>query len=160
MTLCCLNTAVNNDDNDVKTHESLVKDIISKESTVERLSTTQKESITKEPDTPQNFSLQYTSNDEGSVSTAPLSDAEHYINPKKSISAQVARLRITQENYSENESTDTESKQSSIKSKQVVDTDTKSKDASIKSKQVVDTKQQIVRSSPRQKKILISLQRK
>ena len=150
--LMLLDTAVNNDDNDVKTHESLVKDIISKESTVEILSTPQKESMIKEPDTPQKFSLQYTSNDEGSVSTASLSDSEHDINPKKSYNAKVARLRTTQENDSENESTDTESKQSSIISKQVLDTDTKSKVASIKSKQVVDTKQQIVRSSPRQKK--------
>ena len=150
--LMLLDTAVNNDNNDVKTDASFLKDIILKESTVEIVSTPQKESTLKEADTPQNLSFQYTSNDEGSVSEATLSESDHDINPKKSYNAKVARLRTTQENDSENESTDTESKQSSIKSKQVVDTDTKSKVASIKSKQVVDTKQQIVRSSPRQKK--------
>jgi hypothetical protein len=155
-----LDPAVNNDDNDVKTHESFLKDIVTKESTVETHSSPQKESIfngpnndnndvktdkilstpqkksnIKEVDTPQNFSLQYTTNDEGSVSDATISEeSDNDINPKKSISNKVARLRFTQDNDSENDSTDTESKH-----------------ASIKLNQVVDSKQQIVRSSPRRK---------
>ena len=96
--LMMLATVVNNDENDVKTNDAFIKDIVPKKSTVEKLSTPQNESTIKGPDTPQNVSLQFTSGDEGSVSTATASEADNDFNPKKSHIANVARLDTKLEN--------------------------------------------------------------